>query len=388
MKMPANQLYYITHMNNLSSILKHGILSHAEIQKRNIRYEPIYDEQVVSKRGDRVTPDGNSLLEYANLYVQARNPMLYRVVCEMSSRNVVVLAVKQSVVDLPGVFVTDGNAVSSMSTIMPAKHYSKVVRLLKRYFDLEYWKEEDGSKRRIMAECLIPKKVDPEYIEAIYVADDKVAEKVKKNLPGNLAVIPEPQLFFRNPMVVQLTPNLSLFKGDMFFSRMHTLTVSVNIVGVMGKGLASRAKYQFPDVYIAYQDACRRKKLSMGRPFLYKRETSLDHQLAYEPFTMKNGNGQTWFLLFPTKRHWREDSDLDAIEQGMIWLRENYKKEGIKSLAIPALGCGLGNLEWKDVGPMLCRYLSDLDIPVQLYLPTEKEIAEEYLDKNFLLSKK
>jgi O-acetyl-ADP-ribose deacetylase (regulator of RNase III) len=113
----------------------------------------------------------------------------------------------------------------------------------------------------------------------------------------------------------------------------------------------------------------------------------LDYQLVDDPQSLKNGNIETWFLLFATKKHWREDSDYAAIEEGMIWLFENYKKEGIKSLALPALGCGLGKLKWQDVGPMLCKYLKDFDITVQLYLPAEKEIEPQFLTKEFLLSK-
>jgi O-acetyl-ADP-ribose deacetylase (regulator of RNase III) len=96
-------------------------------------------------------------------------------------------------------------------------------------------------------------------------------------------------------------------------------------------------------------------------------------------------NGETWFLLFPTKRNWREDADISGIETGLQWIVANYKNEGIKSLALPALGCGLGNLEWKQVGPLMCKYLSLLDIPVFIYLPTEKKIPEEFLNPRFLL---
>jgi hypothetical protein len=70
----------------------------------------------------------------------------------------------------------------------------------------------------------------------------------------------------------------------------------------------------------------------------------------------------------------------------MQWLRDTYQSAGIRSLAIPALGCGLGNLKWQDVGPMLCKYLVALDITVQLYLPAEKQIQPEHLIKEYLLS--
>jgi O-acetyl-ADP-ribose deacetylase (regulator of RNase III) len=90
--------------------------------------------------------------------------------------------------------------------------------------------------------------------------------------------------------------------------------------------------------------------------------------------------------LFPTKRHWRERADIVGIEEGLKWLLNNYKREGIKSLAVPALGCGLGRLEWRDVGPLMCRYLKTLDITVAIYLPTEKKVSSEFISRDFLLS--
>jgi len=171
----------------------------------------------------------------------------------------------------------------------------------------------------------------------------------------------------------------------MFFSTMQTLTISVNTVGIMGKGLASRAKYQFPDVYVVYQDACREKHLAMGRPYLYKREASFDDEMIEPPCTVATPNGVKWFLLFATKRHWRENSDLNGIEEGLRWIAANYKSEEIRSIALPALGCGLGNLDWKDVGPVMCKYLSRLDIPVAIYLPRERQIPGEYLSPGYLL---
>jgi O-acetyl-ADP-ribose deacetylase (regulator of RNase III) len=202
---------------------------------------------------------------------------------------------------------------------------------------------------------------------------------------SNIPIISEPNMFFQ-PLVVQgLTPKLYLAEGDMFFSKAQTVTVSVNTVGVMGKGLASRTRYQFSDVYVHYEDLCRSKKLKMGRPQLYKRESSLDYELADEPGTLPNGNLEKWFLLFPTKRHWREQADIAGIEEGLKWLSDNYKREGIKSLAVPALGCGLGRLEWRDVGPLMCRYFKNFDITVVIYLPAEKKVTTEFLSKDFLV---
>ena len=74
--------------------------------------------------------------------------------------------------------------------------------------------------------------------------------------------------------------NLSLVDGDLFFSRLQTLTIPVNLQRVMGSGLALHTKQKFPDVYVAYQDACRSRHITEIRPYLYKREGSLEEELA------------------------------------------------------------------------------------------------------------
>lgn len=385
----AKGLYYITHIDNIPSILKLGILSHERIEKEHIKFTPIYDAKIIANRRERQTPDGKSLWNFANLYFQPRNAMLYRVICEKPIDDIVFLAVRPDILNRQDIFISTGNAAHSASEILPATKGQKIINQIRREAEKEYWTEADGSKRKMMAECLVPDIIQTELIQAIYVANHDAATKVKTLLPqSNLPVIPEPMMFFQPFQKKELTQYLSIVEGDMFFSRMHTLTVSVNIVGIMGKGLASRAKYQFPDVYVFYQDLCRKRKLQMGKPFLYKRESSFDYQLADEPSTLSNGNSETWFLLFPTKRHWRENADIDGIEKGLQWLSDNYNKQGIMSLAIPALGCGLGRLDWRDVGPLMCKYLAAFDIPVWIYLPAERKVPDELLTKEFLLGQK
>ena len=152
----------------------------------------------------------------------------------------------------------------------------------------------------------------------------------------------------------------------------------------MGKGLASRAKYQFPDVYVKYQDLCRQKKLKMGTPVLYKREENFEKTLLEDKTSITTENGSRWFLLFPTKTHWKTSSPLEGIEQGLQWFKSNYQTLGIKSLALPSLGCGLGGLDWKQVGPLMCRYLNQMDIQNSfIYLPNEKTIPREQLERQF-----
>ncbi len=385
------ELYYITHIDNIPSMLRLGILSHQQVETRKIEYAPVYDAGIVRWRREKRTPEGRSLWEYANLYIQPRNPMLYRLVKEGHLNDIAILGVQRDVLSLDGVLVTTGNAARTETEILPKSEWGKHRDAIVRGTDVKWWSEADGSKRRIMAEVLVPQRVPPGMINSIYVPDDNACQRVSALLEDRPAakrrpsVIPEPQMFFQPRRMRVLTPRLKLVDGDMFFSPMQTLTISVNTVGVMGKGLASRAKYQFPDAYVVYQDACRQKIIRPGKPYLYKREASLDVALADEPYNLTTANRRTWFLFFPTKRHWRESSRIEDIERGLQWVVDNYRREGIESLALPALGCGLGGLKWGVVGPLMAGYLSRLDIEVHIHLPLERPVPEEQLSREFLL---
>ncbi len=380
------ELYYITHIKNVPSILKSGILCHQIIEEKNVEFTAIYNKEIVSRRAQRLVTSGKTLWAFANLYFQARNPMLYKVIHDKSLDEIVVLGVRRDVMRLNETLIADGNAANTPTNIIPrskvAKGYwAEIINNTQK----EWWNKEDGSKRKIMAECLVPERIAPDYIQTIYTANLKVKEKLESILGSDIPIVPEADMFFEPTRKIRLRDNLYLIKGDMFFSKLQTLTISVNCVGVMGKGLASRAKYQFPRVYVDYQDLCRQKKLRLGKPYICKQESSLDYELADEPTSLENGVTETWFLLFPTKDNWRNKADIGGIAKGLLWICDNYKAEGIKSLAMPALGCGLGWLDWSMVGPLLCSYLARLDIQTWIYLPTEKEIPDDQLDEKFLL---
>lgn len=314
--------------------------------------------------------------------------MMYRLVHDLNRPEIAVVLVNPAVLNRPGAMVSTGNAASAASQILPLPEGLPAIVTMWNVVESEWWKEEDGTKRMIMAECLIPDDIPPADLQTIYISSPERMKDVEAAIADarRIPVVAEPGMFFQPTTRISLTPRLSIIDGDMFFSRMSTITISVNTVGVMGKGLASRAKYQFPDLYVIYQDLCKQKTLQIGRPYLYKREQSMDVELADQPGDLVSANAEKWFLLFPTKRHWKEGSNLPDIEAGLNWLLENYRELGIRSLAVPALGCGLGGLEWRDVGPLMCRYLVQMEMQVAIYLPREVRISRELLTPSFLLS--
>jgi O-acetyl-ADP-ribose deacetylase (regulator of RNase III)/uncharacterized protein YwgA len=152
--------------------------------------------------------------------------------------------------------------------------------------------------------------------------------------------------------------------GDLFASEAQTLVNTVNCVGVMGKGIALEFRKRFPAMYEDYAGRCRRHEVHLGEPYLFR------------------GLMPPWIINFPTKDHWRSVSRLSDIVAGLEYLKAHYREWGVYSLAVPPLGCGQGQLEWRVVGPTLWRYLRALDIPVELYAPAGTPASQ--LDDAFL----
>jgi len=72
---------------------------------------------------------------------------------------------------------------------------------------------------------------------------------------------------------------------------------------------------------------------------------------------------------FPTKRHFRDPSRIEDIDAGLADLVRVLSANGIRSIAIPALGCGLGGLDWEVVRPRIVSALDGLDAEIRLFPP-------------------
>src|SRR3989338_3180888 len=159
---------------------------------------------------------------------------------------------------------------------------------------------------------------------------------------------------------------MKILVGDILQSKAQTLINTVNCVGIMGKGIAQEFKNGFIEMFEDYAEGWERKEVKPGVPYLYK--TLLPPQI----------------INFPTKDHWKSVSRITDIERGMQLLLSQYKEWGITSLAIPPLGCGNGQLEWKAVGPLIYRYAGQMEIPVELYGPygtPPRELTTEFLSQ-------
>lgn len=144
---------------------------------------------------------------------------------------------------------------------------------------------------------------------------------------------------------------MKILIGNLLESNAQTLINTVNCVGIMGKGIALEFKNKFPEMFAEYAARCERKEVKPGIPYLYRD--------LFPP----------QIINFPTKDHWKSASRLDDIDKGLQHLLKYYGDWGVTSLAIPPLGCGNGQLEWRTVGPLIYSYVRQMDIPVEIYAP-------------------
>jgi O-acetyl-ADP-ribose deacetylase (regulator of RNase III) len=152
-----------------------------------------------------------------------------------------------------------------------------------------------------------------------------------------------------------MSMTVTLQHGDLLQQQVDAIVNTVNTVGVMGKGIALQFKQKWPENFKAYERACKRGEVLIGRMFIYDAGGLLKPR---------------YIINFPTKQHWRERSRLSYIDEGLTDLIEQVKRLNIGSIAIPPLGCGNGGLEWDDVRPRIEQAFAQLpDVGVRVFAP-------------------
>jgi O-acetyl-ADP-ribose deacetylase (regulator of RNase III) len=138
---------------------------------------------------------------------------------------------------------------------------------------------------------------------------------------------------------------IHITKGDVLSADVEALVNTVNCVGISGRGISLQFRKAFPDNFKAYEAACKRREVQPGRMFVFE--------------TGRLTNPR-YIINFPTKRHWRGKSRLEDIELGLEDLVREVRRRGIRSIAVPPLGSGLGGLNWSNVRPRIEAALEKL----------------------------
>ncbi len=134
-------------------------------------------------------------------------------------------------------------------------------------------------------------------------------------------------------------------QGNLIKEKTEVLVNTVNCVGVMGKGIALQFKLAFPENFIFYKQACNRGMVQPGKMLI---------------FPTNNIINPKYIINFPTKRHWKNKSNIEDIKTGLKSLVADVKRLGVSSIAIPPLGCGNGCLDWQEVKPLIVSAFAEL----------------------------
>jgi len=148
---------------------------------------------------------------------------------------------------------------------------------------------------------------------------------------------------------------IDLATGDLLAAEVDALVNAANTHGVMGGGIALQFKTAYPAMFRAYKAACDAKRFDVGQVLTYD----------------NGGSSRPRYIInFPTKRHWRAPSRIEYIESGLPALVQETARLSLRSIAVPALGCGLGGLAWEEVWPHIEAALAPLeDVRVLVFAP-------------------
>jgi O-acetyl-ADP-ribose deacetylase (regulator of RNase III) len=151
-------------------------------------------------------------------------------------------------------------------------------------------------------------------------------------------------------------------KSNILEAHVEVLVNTVNLQGVMGKGIALAFKKSFPVNYKLYKEACNTKQIDIGKIFVTENP-------SYAPQSVSQRLRRAcpkYIINFPTKIEWRNPSKYEYIEKGLLSLVNWLKENKINSIAIPPLGCGNGKLDWAIVNPMIIKYLKPFENSLEI----------------------
>ena len=126
-------------------------------------------------------------------------------------------------------------------------------------------------------------------------------------------------------------------KGDIFnISGVSSYAHGCNCAGAMGKGIALQFRSKYPEMYSEYKAMC--------KDGIYKPGDVFDYNY---------GDGHIYNL--GTQVSWKTKAQLEYIENSVERMLELAALDNVTKIALPAIGAGLGGLNWNDVKEILNR---------------------------------
>lgn len=194
-----NFLYNINDLKNLISIFEYGILSKNSLIKKGIKYYTDLSNPDVQERRNKIrVPNHGFLHDYANLYIDARNPMMY---FEINNRNInelCVICVDKKILDLENVVITDRNAATELAQFDEPENALRFLdfdSIFARSWNHPVPYIKNDLKAKKCAEVLVLDKIPVNYLIKIKVATQQAKEHVEQ-LQLNVPIEIDKDIFF------------------------------------------------------------------------------------------------------------------------------------------------------------------------------------------------
>lgn len=185
-KIPFGGLFYITHIDNLQSILQHGILSHNSAHSQGFVKVDISNRGVNARRNRIEKSLGGNIHDFSPLYINPKNPMLY-VLCKTSNKeDLILLRVNPHILLVDNVAFSDGNA--AVSTTKFYKDINDFNKLNWKVIGAQYWTIHPDGKRMRCSEVLVQDRIPLYYICDILSYDETHFKSIFRLFPNHMGI--------------------------------------------------------------------------------------------------------------------------------------------------------------------------------------------------------
>ncbi len=144
--------------------------------------------------------------------------------------------------------------------------------------------------------------------------------------------------------------------GNILWSTSDAIVQGIALNEEFSEGLALSIKEEWPAIEADFKASCCNGQLKEGDVWEWPNTSGVD------------------VLNLVTHKH-ASKARLDDLDACLGKLADLVSQRGLKSLAIPKVGTDTGDLDWRDVKPLIEKRLGSLDIPVYLYSIFQKNIA-------------
>lgn len=138
-------------------------------------------------------------------------------------------------------------------------------------------------------------------------------------------------------------------QGDLLNSTAQVHVNAINKRGIMGAGIAAAFRKKYPTMFESYVKACNSSTLQHGA--MHAWIDPISGTIVANLLTVNDD--------FSGNYHY--------CKLALYELADMVKNNPIKSVAIPPIGCGIGNLRKDVILDMIVDIFGDLDVELQLY---------------------